>query len=113
MQRLCALHWPHEKRGPDREIAELERREVPASRKREANGRPIAPSGAPVPSLCEAGKNNAPDGRKPGRGADGVCLKGGQMRALGSAALQHTRHARTRAGHDEWRGFVLEYPPTR
>jgi len=64
MQRLCALHWPHEKRGPDREIAELERREVPASRKREANGRPIAPSGAPVPSLCEAGKNNAPDGRK-------------------------------------------------
>ena len=65
------------------------------------------------PRFAKRGKTTLRTGEKPGRGADGVCLKGGQMRALGSAALQHTRHARTRAGHDEWRGFVLEYPPTR
>jgi len=35
--------WPHEKRGPGRETAALERCEAPASRRREANGRPIAP----------------------------------------------------------------------
>ena len=62
MQRLCALHWPHEKRGPDRETAELERREVPAFRKRKANGRPIAPSGAPVPSrFARAVMEECPD----------------------------------------------------
>jgi hypothetical protein len=67
---------PHEKRGPGREIAALERRKAFAAEK--AAGRPVAPGGAPAPSSS--------------------CANGASPKRAGTEGQQEYPDAQKRAG---------------